>query len=414
MPAAGTGERRRRRREATRARHLGRRRAIGFGAVVVGLLGALVALVAFGYRSLSSVGDEPSPLQATGTSVVADPPPPPLRALVVHQGGDGSVVGVTVAVVDEDGAGGNVVLVPVGSMVEVASFGLSPLRDAFDLGDLPLLRQAVENLFGFVFDEVALLAPVDLVDLVVSVAGTGGLRVELEQPVEVVTAAGRVETLFPAGDVDVAPEAVPALIEQRGSGTDLDRLVRHQAFWEALLGAVTAEPSSPVPSVGAAAGLGDVLRALAAGDVRYDILPVEVLATGTGPSDDLYAVRDAELDSLVADITGDGAADDERVRVQVLNGTGVPGLAQEVQPLLVPAGAVVSLTGNADSFEYETSQVVFYRDEDLGAAREIRRALGVGEVVRSLVPLDVVDVTVVVGADFVAEPTEPDAGGTGA
>lgn len=99
---------------------------------------------------------------------------------------------------------------------------------------------------------------------------------------------------------------------------------------------------------------------------------------------------------------GSAARSTDRARVQVLNGTGVPGLARQVQPLLAQAGAVVSLTGNADRFDYAVSQVVFYRDEDLDEARAVQRALGVGEVVRSLVALDVVDVTVVVGTDFAA------------
>lgn len=397
MPPAGTGERRRRRTERDQARHLGHRRSIGFAAALVALVGALAALVAFGYRSLDSFGDEPTPLEATGTSVVPDVAPPPPRALVAHQDGAEAVIGVTVMVVEEGGKGGNIVFAPVGSMVEVPSFGLSPLRDAFALGGLPLLQQAVENLFGVAFDAVALLTPDDLMR---AVGPAGALQVVLAQPVEVVTEAGRVETLFPAGTVAVAPGEVPALLEQRGGGSDLDRLVRHQAFWRAWLAAIAADPSI-APSAGEAGGLGEVLVALAAGDVAYDLLPVEVLATGTGPGDDLYAVRDAETEALVAAIAPDSSGvGGDRVRVQVLNGTGVPGLAQQVQPVLVPAGAAVTLTGNADNFDYETTQVVFYRDEDVEAARAVQRALGVGEVVRSLVPLDVVDVTVVVGADF--------------
>ena len=106
---------------------------------------------------------------------------------------------------------------------------------------------------------------------------------------------------------------------------------------------------------------------------------------------------------IVAEVApGSGVASSDRIRVQVLNGTGAPGLSQQVQPALAAAGAVVSLTGNADRFDHQLTQVVFYRDEDLEAAQAVRQALGVGEVVRSLVPLDVVDVTVVVGADFAA------------
>ena len=44
--------------------------------------------------------------------------------------------------------------------------------------------------------------------------------------------------------------------------------------------------------------------------------------------------------------------------------------------------------------------IVYYDDEDLVNAKAIKKALGVGEVVKSLTGLDVVDVTVVVGRDF--------------
>ena len=45
---------------------------------------------------------------------------------------------------------------------------------------------------------------------------------------------------------------------------------------------------------------------------------------------------------------------------------------------------------------------MYYRDEQHAAATTIRDALGVGEIVKALNPIDVVDVTVVVGgADFV-------------
>lgn len=401
MPDVGSGERRARR---DHKRSVGRRRTIGYAAAVGGLLVVLVGLAVFGYQNLSAVDDDPPPPESTGTSVVPAEPgaPSPPRALLVAQGADGDIVSVTVLVVGPQGAGGHVVFAPVGSMVEVPSFGLNPLREAFALGGLPLLQQSVENLLGIVFDQVALVTAEDLTDLV---EPAGVLAVALASAVEVVTDVGRVETVFPAGTVDVSPEAVPTLLEVRGSGSDLDRLVRHQAFWQAWLDAIEGNPAAVPPAEGAG-GVGAVVAALAVGEVGYDVLPVEVLATGTGPNDDLYAIQGEELEALLEEIApGSSGAGADRIRVQVLNGTGVPGLARQVQPSLVPAGAVVSLTGNADRFDYDITQVVFYRDEDLERARAVQRALGVGEVVRSLVILDVVDVTVVIGADFAVEAT---------
>ena len=396
LPDVGTGERRARRDQRARSRRRSLGTAAGVGALLV-LLGGVVALVAQGRGS----GDDAAhPVEASATSVVPDEPTAPVaapRALLVQQGESGELVSVTLLVVDESGAGGRLVFAPVGTMVEVPSFGLNPLREAFVLGGLPLLQQSIENLLGIVFDQVSLVGPEELAALV---EPAGVLAVELDGSVEVVADGGRVETLFPAGVVDLPPDGVARLLEVRGSGSDLERLVRHQAFWRAWLAAVAGNDAA-VPPADAADGLGETVAALAEGEVGYDLLPVEVLATGTGPADDLYAVQDDELEALVAEVApGSTGPSADRIRVQVLNGTGAPGLSQQVQPALAAAGAVVSLTGNADRFDYDVSQVVFYRDEDREAAQAVQQALGVGEVVRSLVPLDVVDVTVVVGADF--------------
>ena len=67
---------------------------------------------------------------------------------------------------------------------------------------------------------------------------------------------------------------------------------------------------------------------------------------------------------------------------------------------LVPAGARVALSGNADSFAYAQTQIVFYDRSRQEVAVQVRQALGTGKLVLSRQPLDVVDVTVVIGKDF--------------
>ena len=89
-----------------------------------------------------------------------------------------------------------------------------------------------------------------------------------------------------------------------------------------------------------------------------------------------------------------------RVRVQVLNGTGALGVALKAAQRLVPAGAQVTLSGNADSFAYAQTQIVFYDRSRQPLATQVRQALGTGKLVLSRRPLDVVDVTVVIGKDF--------------
>nr|MDQ3384824.1 hypothetical protein [Actinomycetota bacterium] len=203
LPERGTGERRARR-DQQRAR--GRRRSLGIAAGLVALLVLLGVIVALAIQGRGSGDEAPRPVEAVRTTVAPDeasPAAPAPRALLVQQGASGELVSVTVLVVDGSGSGGRLVFAPVGTMVEVPSFGLNPLREAFALGGLPLLQQSTENLLGIVFDQVSLVGAEELAALV---EPAGVLAVELDAGVEVVADGGRVETLFPAGVVDVAPD----------------------------------------------------------------------------------------------------------------------------------------------------------------------------------------------------------------
>ncbi len=101
---------------------------------------------------------------------------------------------------------------------------------------------------------------------------------------------------------------------------------------------------------------------------------------------------------------------DERVRVEVLNGAGIPGLAGRARDRLRDMGFDVVYFGNAPSFDHETSSVVD-RVGDPDGARRVARALDLGAVTSDPDPELLVDVTVVLGADWqpgsVAEEESP-------
>lgn len=350
------------------------------GIVVAAIVGVVIAMVG----SLGGGGDE-----TPTTSVVPAGELAGETLLLLQNDADGTLSAATLLVVGPSGEGGDIVYVPPGTLVEAPSLGLVSLRDSAREGGADLVGQTLENLFGQAFDSLVTFGPGELI---AAVEPAGVLTVDLPAPVEARSADGRVEVLFDEGEVAVAPEEVPALLEAPG-GSDLDRLVRHQAFWDGWLAQIAAGAEPPPGE-----SLGPVAAALADGEVTHRLLPVQAVAA----DGDLYQVDREQLALVVAEVLPQATPVDERVRVQVLNGTGTPGLAQQVAPLLVPAGATVTLTNNADRFDYATTQVVFYDDAQEAAARRIRDALGVGEVVRSRTPLDVVDITIVVGADFLS------------
>jgi hypothetical protein len=301
--------------------------------------------------------------------------------LLVVTDDDGAVIGITVFQPET----GTIVHVPPGTLVEVASMGLVPLRDAAASGGDELLQHSLENLLGVRFAEAATVTTEELAEL------AEGVTVTVEEPVEAPDASGRVVEIVPDGPVVVDAETIAPLLGAVGEGTALDRIVRHQAFWTAYL---AADVDGPVDAVG---DLGP--------DAVQWVLPVEAVA-GLDGDEELYRVIGDDVVDLVARLFPDApGGGDDRFRVRILNGAGAPGVAQDVQPLLLDAGGVMTLSGNADRFDYDTTQVVYYDDEDRAHAEAIRDAIGVGEVVKSLTELDVVDVTVVVGADFLASRT---------
>ena len=135
-----------------------------------------------------------------------------------------------------------------------------------------------------------------------------------------------------------------------------------------------------------------------AGPLTVD-LPARVESIDAGNAgSDVYRVRQSDLDSVLKSALP--GAPVGRVRVQILNGSGALGVAEQVASRLVPTGARVVLTGNADSFAYRQTQVVFYERSKQAAALAVQKALGAGRLVFSRRPLDVVDVTLVIGKDF--------------
>jgi len=387
LPDRGDGSRRRRREE-------GRRRGQRVVVRVLAVLALLAVVGGIAWAVLDIVlGDDDPPRRSvtdgSGDAETTDGPGP---GLLVLTDAEDRVYGVTLF----EPATAAIVHVPPGTLVEVPSLGLTSLRDAAAEGGVALLQQSLENVLGLRFEAVAALDPPALAGLVPS-----PLSVTVTDAVEERDASGRVRVVVPSGPFAVDAGNVVTFLSAVGAGTSLDRVVRHQSFWTAFLDAsADAEAAAPL----------DALAALAtAEDVQQRVLPVEAVA-GVDGDEELYRVVERDVAAMVDRLFP--SAEGARIRVRILNGVGTPGIAQQVQPLLLEAGGRMTLSGNADRFDYAVTQVVYYDDAQLASAEAIRDALGVGEVVKSLAALAVVDVTVVVGADFVAaHPRTADAGG---
>ncbi|MAE69331.1 MAG: hypothetical protein CME06_02555 [Gemmatimonadetes bacterium] len=87
-----------------------------------------------------------------------------------------------------------------------------------------------------------------------------------------------------------------------------------------------------------------------------------------------------------------------RPRLEIRNGCGEKGLAQEAKRRLIDIGFDVVHTGNADDFRYIRSIFIDLKG-DLPKARELATAIGCPEVIQQLEPGPLADFAIVLGAD---------------
>jgi LytR cell envelope-related transcriptional attenuator len=362
-----------------RRRRFGRRGGVVLAVVLAAAL--LVRIVA------GTSGDDGTADDEKGATAAAPP-----ALLLVQRDDANRAVSLFVLAPEVGGKGGTLLLMPPGAMAEAPSLGLQPLAQLLELGGPDQLLGTVRNLLGATIADVHV---VDAAGLTALVSPAGPLSVDLPERVEKVDERGTVEIVYEAGPTKVEPADAPRLLAEKGRGTDLTRLARHQAFWNAWLQRL-ADQEDAVPAQPPA--MQRAVSALAAGDVRTRVLPVNAL--GVDADVELYQVDREQLARLTASMfPAAPRAAGERPRIQILNGTGAPGLGQRVTEKL-GAGFDVRLTGNAARFDYADTQVVFYDRKQQAVAERVRDALGMGKLVLSRNPLDVVDVTIIVGKDF--------------
>lgn len=411
-PSAGlTTESPRRAALAERRRERRRRAVLGGAGMIIGagFVGLLAAGVFLASRTSPRPGNEsPPPEPAAGAPITTT------LLIGTRQGRSGSeddVVWLTLLSHDRDEGTGSVVYLPAHTAAEVPGRGLMGVGEALASGGVPLLLVSTETLLGLPIDHYVELSDSDARSLFAAVGD-----VSVDVPAEVRVGAGKNQTrlLFSEGDQRLSAEFLADLLYTLGvDGDDAELGGRHLAFWEGLLGQFENDPDELAGRVEEAAGalvesdtpaeeLGSLVAALAGladGDRRVATLPVEQVSVG---GDELYQTDSSGLASWLDDTVGSRTVDTDEVRIQILNGNGVPGIGQQVAATLGGAEYRLILGGNAPRLDYRRTQIVTYDDSPAGIAiaNRIAEVLGVGEVKTSGVGQDIVDVTIVVGKDF--------------
>ncbi len=327
----------------------------------------------------------------------------------------GPATGLTLLADDPEG-GASVLFLPSTTLVEIPGVGLDRLGQASQYGGVGLAVATVENALG--------------------VEVSAGIAIHDDALAEVLEAIGGAVIDVPGRLVDRPGDGTGTLAfesgEQQLNGirlaqywsfvargeTELNSFPRQQQVIEALVAALRDDDVAETVQDAHLRGLADpptaervvaVMQALGAaeqdGDLGFNLLPVTPIGTTDGGAGSGYQMRAEEVRELVGRLMpsaipeGGGA---QALALQVLNGVGRPGIGQQVDQALEGLGFRLVLSDNARSFDVTETQIVIYDESPamVAAAERVRQALGVGTILVSRQPQSVVDLTIVVGADF--------------
>ncbi len=377
--------------------------------LIVGVCGALLVLAAAATLA-PSLRDDPQPT-STGSAAPVDALADPVRTLLLYGTSEAqaSEAGwITLLSLNSETRESSVIYVPAHTATEVPGRGLLGIGESLGTGP-SLLEVSTETLLGVPVDARLQLTPEGALALF---QGVGEVSVDVPSELRVEVGEGA-QLLIPQGPQQLAPDELVWLLFRPGiEGDDAELGVRHLAFWNGALNQYADDPevlasavADAEPRLGTTASterigafLSDLAQLPAASRTLAN-LPVKEVSVG---ADELYETDPEELSAFVEETVGETDLTTDLSRVQVLNGNGVPGVGVGVAEKLVGEGYQITLSGNADRLDYEWTRIVSYDSspEGLAAARRARALLGTGMVQVSSQGQGIVDLTIVVGRDF--------------
>jgi hypothetical protein len=380
---------------------------------IVGIMaGTGIFLGLYAVVALRNGGDDPSSTSQTPAGAEQDPVVSTLLFGTREKAQSGDVaVWLSLLSYDRINSQGSIIYIPAHTATEVPGRGLMGAGEALSSGGIPLLLVSAENLLGVEIDRYVELSDSDARVLFEE---TGPVSVDVPAEVSVKVGANRARLLFGEGPQQLSSRFLEQLLYVSGiDGDEAELGSRHLAFWKglferfqgdagALSGAVErsdaalGESDTPIAEL---ASFFEDLAELAPGQRVLATLPVQQVTVG---EDELYEVDGDRLVDFMTETIGSNPTPSDEIRVQILNGNGVPGIGEKVAQRLRGEGFRVILSGNARRLDYTKTLLVTYdsSNEAEAAARRARELVGVGEVQIAAQGQGIVDLTIVVGRDF--------------
>lgn len=320
---------------------------------------------------------------------------------------------ILVVAVDLDSKAVRGISIPRDTRIEIAGKGFQKINAAYSIGGHELAMEAAEAVLGVGIDyyiQTDIAGLKNIVDLI------GGVGIEVEKDMRYTDRRGGLYINLKKGyrhlDGDKALQYVRFRHDTLG---DISRIQRQQKFLRAIARHML-EPKNIVQAPKVVSEIyekGYVHTNLNLKDMKSlielarDIPPDQMeMDTVPGTPENIdgisYWIADMQKTyDLVAKMLlpgGGGLAPS----VEVLNGSGMAGIARQVADRLQSSGYRVTSTGNATSFDYERSQIIV-RADMADRAQQITQLIGTADIKTindSAGESKTADITVIIGRNY--------------
>ncbi len=307
---------------------------------------------------------------------------------------------------------------PVKTLMEIPGFGLESIDKSVEYGGMDLLSLTLEKGLGVEASHYLLMDIGSVVDTL------GGVEVSLDNAVTITLDDGSEQTLDAGSSNMDGLTAINYLEKFSGSegAVTAEDVKKQKAVYNAIIDKINAETGEELAKnisnisgyIDTDMNLEDLSKAVATfskieavNDEVYglDISSVEIEGQ-TFYVPDISRIADIFSTEQVAEEEIEEA--NKTVSIVVLNGEGTPGLAGKTADLI--AGMAygdgkskfnVLEEGNADSFDYETTEIIISANEPhiMAAAEDLMGYLGAGNIITEE-GASQAEVTLILGKDF--------------
>lgn len=310
----------------------------------------------------------------------------------------------------------SIIYFPNDLLVSIPGAGMDSLSNLVELseGHITLALVTVENLLGVEIDRYILGSDRDL-----SIAGAKmGDKYTIDVPAKVSFEDPSLEVKvdLQPGKQDLEGKQLIAYLTYSQPGDELDLIKRDQEFVPLFLKrSASGSFYGSIPdftkkyanlfdtdaSNAELSGLWQTMAKLKGSKLAQVTIPVSEFRLEKTV---VHRVNQDKLGEFVNKYVKSESSDNtsSRLKVEILNGCGVPGIGEKVASQLNLDKYQIVNSGNADNFDYPETLIIVYSEDSkvVAAAEDIKNALEVGKLQSHPANQNISDVTIIAGKDF--------------